>query len=51
MTITEYAKAVDDFAWYGIGDIFAIAKAAKKLGRNYMQDIADAKTALILSRR
>lgn len=45
--IEIYSKMVDEFAWYGNGDIFAIAKLAKKLGRSYMQDIADRKMALL----
>ena len=37
---------IDDFAWFNNGDIVEIAKFAKKLGRNYTQDIADRKMAL-----
>ena len=44
--IEKYSHLVDNFAWYGKGDIFAIAKLAKKLNRNYTQDIAERKLAL-----
>ncbi|MBR2075220.1 MAG: hypothetical protein IJ977_08210 [Fibrobacter sp.] len=51
VTIEQYSKMVDDFAWYGIGDIFEIAKAAKLLGRNYMTDIAERKLLLMNSKK
>lgn len=44
--IERYSRMVDDFAWYGKGDVFEIAKLAKKLNRSYMQDIVDRKLAL-----
>lgn len=47
MDIKEYSRMVNDFAWYGTGDIIQIAKAAKKFGRNYMDDIAEAKKQVI----
>ena len=43
--LKHYSKMIDNFAWYGKGDIFEIAKLAKKLSRDYMQDIADRKLA------
>lgn len=50
-TIQQYSRAIDEFAWYGQGDVFAIAKAARRLNRDYMQDITERKLALIESRR
>lgn len=47
MKIEDYSRMVDEFAWYRKGDIIAIAKAAKELGRNYMDDIAESKKKLI----
>jgi len=44
--IERYSRMIDDFAWYGKGDIFEIAKLAKKLNRQYMADIAERKLAL-----
>ena len=44
--LTEYSLMIDNFAWFNKGDIMQIAKLAKKLGRNYTQDIADRKMAL-----
>lgn len=41
--LTEYSRMIDNFAWYGEGDIFQIAKFAKQLGRNYTEDIAERK--------
>lgn len=49
MNIREYSKMIDEFAWYGKGDIFKIAKIAKSLGRYYMDDITEAKKQLIES--
>lgn len=45
--LAEYSRMLDEYAWYGKGDIIAIAKAAKELGRNYMDDIAERKKMLI----
>ena len=47
MKIEEYSRMVDEFSWYNKGDVFVIAKAAKELGRDYMQDIAESKKMLI----
>ena len=44
--LEKYSRMIDDFAWFNKGDIVEIAKLAKKLGRNYTQDIADRKMAL-----
>lgn len=44
--LSDYSRMIDDFAWYNKGNIFAIAKLAKRLGRNYMQDLAERKIAL-----
>ena len=49
MDIKEYSRMIDEFAWYGNGDVFRIAKAAKAMGRNYMDDITEAKKQLIES--
>ena len=49
MDIGEYSRMIDEFAWYGRGDVFRIAKAAKVLGRNYMDDITAAKKQVIES--
>lgn len=45
--IERYSRMVDDFAWYSQGDIFDLAKLAKKLGRDYMQDIVARKKQMI----
>ena len=45
--IEKYIKIIDDFAWYNKGDIFEIAKLAKKLNRQYMNDITDRKKILL----
>ena len=45
--LATYSQMIDEFAWYGNGDIFEIAKAARKLGRNYMDDIANRKLQAI----
>lgn len=49
--LTEYSRLIDDFAWYGKGDIFKIAKLAKELGRNYTEDIANRKLQAIQSQK
>lgn len=41
--IEKYSRMIDDFAWFNKGDIFEIAKVAKKLNRNYTQDITERK--------
>lgn len=42
--LQEYSRMVDEYAWYGRGDIVQIAKLARELNReSYMQDIADRK--------
>lgn len=45
--IERYSRMVDDFAWYSQGDIFVIAKLAKKLKRDYMQDITARKKQML----
>ena len=47
MKIEDYSRMVDEYSWYNKGDIIKIAKAAKELGRNYMDDIAERKKMLI----
>ena len=47
MDIKDYSRMIDEYAWYRQGDIFQIAKVAKELGRDYMEDIVDAKAQLI----
>lgn len=49
--LMEYSRMIDEFAWYGKGDIFKIAKLAKKLGRNYTDDIANRKLQALQSRK
>ena len=45
--LRDYSRMIDDYAWYSQGDIFAIAKLAKKLKRDYMQDIVERKKQLL----
>ena len=45
--LRDYSRMIDDFAWYSQGDIFAIAKLAKKLKRDYMQDITERKKQML----
>lgn len=45
--LKEYSRMIDDFAWFNKGNIFEIAKLAKKLGRDYMSDITQAKCQLL----
>ena len=45
--IEKYSKMIDDFAWHNKGDVFEIAKLAKKLNRQYMNDITDRKKILL----
>ena len=44
--LVEYSRMLDSIAWYNKGDAIELAKLAKKLGRDYMQDLADRKSAL-----
>lgn len=50
-TIQQYSQMIDEFAWYGQGDVFAIARAARRLNRDYMQDITERKLAILDARR
>ena len=45
--IEEYSRMIDEMAWYGKGSILEIGKLAKKLNRNYMQDLAERKKIFI----
>jgi hypothetical protein len=45
--LVEYSRMLDSIAWYNKGDVLELAKLAKKLGRDYMQDLADRKSALV----
>lgn len=49
--LTEYSRLIDNFAWYGEGDIFKIAKLAKELNRNYTEDIANRKLQNMQSKK
>lgn len=49
--IEKYSRMIDDFAWYDKGDIFEIAKLARKLNRNYTVDIAERKKMVLNSKR
>lgn len=49
--LTEYSRLIDEFAWYGKGDIFQIAKLAKALNRNYTEDIANRKLQAMKSQK
>ncbi|WP_041914919.1 hypothetical protein [Selenomonas ruminantium] len=44
--LEEYSRLLDSIAWYNRGDVLELAKMAKKLGRSYMQDLAERKQAL-----
>lgn len=44
--LEEYSRLLDNIAWYNQGDVIELAKLAKKLGRDYMQDLAERKSAL-----
>ena len=44
--LEEYCQLLDNIAWHREGDILQLAKLAKKLRRNYMQDLAERKTAI-----
>lgn len=45
--IVKYSRMIDDYAWYGKGDIFEIAKLAKKLNRHYTTDIVERKKMVL----
>ena len=49
--IEKYSRMIDDFAWFNKGDIFEIAKLAKRLNRNYMVDITERKKMVFNARR
>ena len=49
--IEKYSRMIDDFAWFNKGDIFEIAKLAKRLNRNYMEDITERKKMAFNARR
>ena len=44
--LEEYSHLLDGIAWYNQGDVVELARMAKKLGRDYMQDLAERKSAL-----
>ena len=44
--LEDYSRLLDSIAWYNNGDVIKLAKLAKKLGRDYMQDLAERKSAL-----
>lgn len=45
--LEEYSHLLDEIAWYNKGDVIELARMAKKLGRDYMQDLAERKSALV----
>ena len=49
--IEKYSRMIDDFAWFNKGDIFEIAKLAKRLNRNYMEDITERKKMVLNTKR
>ena len=49
--IVKYSRMIDDFAWFNKGDIFEIAKLAKRLNRNYMVDITERKKMVLNTKR
>lgn len=49
--IEKYSHMIDEFAWYRKGDIFEIARMAKKLNRHYTTDIAERKKLVLDSKR
>jgi len=49
--LEEYSRLLDNIAWYRQGDVLELAKMAKKLGRSYMQDLAERKAVLAADRR
>ena len=44
--LEDYSRLLDGIAWYNQGDVIELARMAKKLGRDYMQDLAGRKSAL-----
>lgn len=44
--LEDYSRLLDSIAWYNQGDVIELAKLAKKLGRNYTEDLAERKSAL-----
>lgn len=50
-TLSEYSQLIDEFAWYRKGDIMIIARVARQLGRDYMNDIVERKTLLLNSKK
>lgn len=48
--IARYSRMLDNIAWYGNGDIFELAKLAKRLNRNYTIDLAESKKQLLDSK-
>lgn len=44
--LEDYSRLLDSIAWYNKGDVIELARMAKKLGRDYMQDLAGRKSAL-----
>lgn len=49
--IEKYSRMIDEFAWYGKGNIFEIAKMAKKLNRHYTVDLAERKKLVLESKK
>ena len=49
--IEKYSRMIDDFAWFDKCDIFEIAKLAKRLNRNYMEDITERKKMVLNTKR
>ena len=45
--LEEYSHLLDEIAWYNKGDVIQLAKMAKKLGRDYMRDLTERKSALV----
>ena len=45
--LEEYSHLLDEIAWYNKGDVIELARMAKKLDRDYMQDLAERKSALV----
>ena len=45
--LEDYSHLLDEIAWYNKGDVIQLAKMAKKLGRDYMRDLTERKSALV----
>lgn len=45
--LKAYSRALDEMAWYGNGSMIELARMAKTLGRNLVEDLAERKLALI----